>query len=108
MVKFRKSTKIGPLRVTASISGLSVSGGVRGARVSANTKGEVRRTLGVPGTGVYDTKRIDGGAGRKGRPAATSSTQVELQVVDATSGRRDLLDRDPAIAQSEDRGVGRQ
>jgi len=73
MVNFRKSKKIGPFRITASKGGLSVSGGVPGARVSANTKGEVRRTVGIPGTGIYDTKRIDGGT----PPAAPASPLTE-------------------------------
>lgn len=93
MVYFRKSKKLGPLRLTASKSGLSMSGGVRGARVSANTKGEMRRTLSVPGAGIYDTKRIGGKS--KGRPSKQSSGQADSQVyratfepVDATGGER--------------------
>ena len=56
---FRKSKKLfGIFRVTASTNGLSVSAGVPGARVSLNSKGDVRRTVSVPGSGWYDTKKI--------------------------------------------------
>ena len=37
---------------------MSVSSGLQGARISANTKGQVRRTFGIPGLGIYDTKKI--------------------------------------------------
>lgn len=53
-LRIRKSFKICKgLRINVSKSGMSVSGGVRGARVSVNTKGVVRRSVGIPGTGVY-------------------------------------------------------
>jgi hypothetical protein len=55
---FRKSKKLGPFRLTASPRGLSLSGGVPGARASINTRGEVRRILSIPGTGIYNTKRV--------------------------------------------------
>jgi hypothetical protein len=61
--QFRKSKKIGPFRITASKSGLSASTGAGPVRLSANTKGEVRRSVRVPGTGVYQTERIDNGKG---------------------------------------------
>lgn len=56
---FRKSKKLfGIFRVTATDRGLSLSAGVPGARVSVNSKGDVRRTVSVPGSGWYDTKKI--------------------------------------------------
>lgn len=58
MVSFRKSKKFGPFRLTASTRGLSASAGVPGARASINTRGEVRRTISVPGAGIYDTKKV--------------------------------------------------
>jgi len=83
----RKSFKVMPgVRMTVSKSGLSTSAGVRGARVSVNSKGQVRRTVGVPGTGVYHTKRIVSGARNgasprqpQGRPA-TSPAPVPAAV----------------------------
>ena len=56
---FRKSTKLfGIFRLTTTGKGVSLSAGVPGARVSINNKGDVRRTVSVPGSGWYDTKKI--------------------------------------------------
>lgn len=77
MATFRKSKKVGPLRVTLSPRGVSTSAGVPGMRVSANSRGEVRRTLSVPGTGVYDTKKVGGGKTRKGKP---TQAEVDLEL----------------------------
>lgn len=57
--RFRRSTKIGPFRITATKNGLSASAGVPGARVSVNSKGQVRRTVGIPGSGLYDTELVN-------------------------------------------------
>ena len=54
----RRSTKIGPFRLTATERGFSTSVGVPGARIGINTKGQVRATGGIPGTGIYDTEVI--------------------------------------------------
>lgn len=104
MVIFRKSKKFGPFRLTFTKSGVSVSGGGPGARVSVNSRGEVHRTLGVPGTGVYDRKRITGSHGHgqassSGR-ASVDGTPVRQVKVDAVqaAGSRDLLDGNPDIA----------
>jgi hypothetical protein len=109
MVRLRKSTSFGPFRVTASKSGLSLSGGVRGARASVNTKGRVRRTVGIPGTGVYDTKQIGTSrrrSDRKARSAAAGgATRVEMSVVDATDGRRNLFSGDEGVATAKIVGV---
>ncbi|MBU3098733.1 MULTISPECIES: DUF4236 domain-containing protein [Clostridium] len=52
--RFRKSISLGKFaRINLSKSGVSLSGGVKGARVSVNTKGIVRKSVGIPGTGVY-------------------------------------------------------
>lgn len=58
MVQFRKSKKIGPVRVTVSKKGISGSVGAGPVRVSKGADGKVRRTLRIPGTGVYDTKVV--------------------------------------------------
>ena len=56
--RFRRSTKIGPFRFTATKRGFSTSVGVRGARIGLNSKGQVRATGGIPGTGIYSTEII--------------------------------------------------
>ncbi len=76
MVTFRRSRKIGPFRITASPRGLSLSGGVPGARVSVNSRGEVRRTLRIPGTGIYDVKKIN--------PATPRTDQAHQPRLDET------------------------
>src|SRR4051812_26824163 len=107
--RFRKSMKIGGLRITATKSGLSLSGGVRGFRVAVNSKGQLRRTVGVPGTGLYDTKVLGSTGGGRSRPVhdaqALTQTTVRTDAVDAARGRRDLLDGDPSIAHLKVVGV---
>lgn len=58
-LRFRRSAKFGPFRLTATKSGLAASVGAPGARVSVNTKGQVRRTVGIPGSGLYDTELVN-------------------------------------------------
>jgi Protein of unknown function (DUF4236) len=54
--RFRRSVKIVPgLRLNVGKRSAGVSVGPRGAKVSVNTKGEVRRTVGAPGTGLSHT-----------------------------------------------------
>lgn len=76
MVQFRKSKKFGPVRLTASKKGLGISAGGGPFRVSRGADGKTRRTVRVPGTGIYDTKVV-GGKGKKrppkGRAAARPS-----------------------------------
>lgn len=54
---FRKSIKLGKnLRVNLSKSGVGLSAGVKGARVSVGPKG-IRKTASIPGTGISYTKQ---------------------------------------------------
>lgn len=53
---FRKSFKCGPFKATLSKSGVSVSAGVGGCRVTKKANGNVSTTLSVPGTGLHYTK----------------------------------------------------
>jgi hypothetical protein len=57
-VQFRKSKKVGPFRFTLSNRGLSTSAGAGPLRFSRGADGKVRRTIRVPGVGLYDTKVI--------------------------------------------------
>lgn len=103
MVTFRKSKKVGPLRLTLSKSGLSTSVSGGGARLSLNSKGEVRRTVGIPGTGVYDTKKIGGGnratsgASPSGTEFSETGQTIHAQVVIAAEDRH-FPDGKPDIA----------
>lgn len=52
-LKFRKSIKIAPgIRMNISKSGIGFSAGVKGARISVNSKGRVTKTVSIPGTGI--------------------------------------------------------
>jgi len=57
-LRFRKSAKIGPFRVTASKSGISYSVGTKGYRVTKTANGKIRQTASIPGTGIsYVTEK---------------------------------------------------
>ena len=56
--QLRKSKKFGPFRITLSKRGLSASGGAGPFRASVNSRGQRRRTVRIPGTGVYKTDRF--------------------------------------------------
>jgi len=58
MVQFRRRKSFGGLRFQASQRGLGVSYGKGPARLSLGADGKVRRTLRIPGTGIYDRKVI--------------------------------------------------
>ena len=49
---FRKSAKLGPIRLTASRRGLTASTGVGPLRASKSTTGRRRMTIRIPGTGI--------------------------------------------------------
>jgi hypothetical protein len=57
-LQFRKSKAIGPLRFTLTNHGLSTSLGAGPLRVSRGADGKLRRTVRVPGVGLYDTKVV--------------------------------------------------
>ena len=54
--RVRRSFKIAPgVRLNVSSKSVGLSAGVRGARISVNSKGRVTRTVGIPGTGISHT-----------------------------------------------------
>lgn len=59
--RFRKSVNLGPVRFTASKSGISTSVGVRGFRVTKKANGKVQTTTSIPGTGISYTSSSGGG-----------------------------------------------
>ena len=72
-VRFRKSIKAGPVRVTFSKSGVGYSVGGKGFRVTKKAKGGMRTTASIPGTGLSYVK--DYGKGQK--KSAAKSRNVE-------------------------------
>lgn len=68
--RFRKSVKLGGLRINFSKSGIGYSYGGKGARVTKMANGRTRTTLSVPGTGIsYVTE-----TGRRKNKKRASST----------------------------------
>ena len=63
--RFRKSFKIAPgVRVNVGKKSIGISAGVKGARVSVNSKGRVTKTVGIPGTGLSYTDTSTIGKGK--------------------------------------------
>lgn len=79
MVQFRKSKKIGPVRITASKKGLGISAGAGPVRISRGADGKVRRTVRAPGTGIYDTKVIGGNTKPRAKTAPAQSVTAPAQ-----------------------------
>lgn len=71
MVRYRRSKKMGPFRITMSSRGISTSVGAGPFRITKGADGKVRRTIRVLGTGIYDTRVVSPAppksAGRKGQ-----------------------------------------
>ena len=81
-MRFRRSIRLGKgLRLNLSKSGLSLSAGFRGASVTFGPRGTYLNT-GIPGTGIYDRKRIDGGTSRssgvKGKTYVSMTVKIEI------------------------------
>ena len=59
--RFRKSVKIAPgVRMNFGKKGVGMSFGVKGARVSVNSSGRSRATVGIPGTGISYSTSLNG------------------------------------------------
>lgn len=78
--RFRKSIKLGPLRLNLSKSGIGTSIGVRGFRVGTDAKGRSYTAASIPGTGLYSRTysrqgKIAGGnaAAQPGAPPGQAS-----------------------------------
>jgi hypothetical protein len=89
--RFRKTVKVGLLRINFSKSGISTSIGVPGASVNLGKRGPTA-TLGLPGTGISYQTRLDdlvepkAAARPKNRPAAASKpTAADRRAAEAPS-----------------------
>lgn len=85
--RFRKSKKIGPLRVNFSKSGVGYSVGGKGFRVTKRADGKTQTTASVPGTGIAYTQvsgsgssKSSGSSGKKKGPVASAVLIVLLLV----------------------------
>lgn len=57
-MRFRKSVKLGPVRVNLSKSGVGYSVGNKFFRVTKKADGGVRKTATLPGTGISHVEEI--------------------------------------------------
>ncbi|MEW6473864.1 MAG: DUF4236 domain-containing protein [Actinomycetota bacterium] len=73
MAQFRKTKTFGGVRFSASKGGVGVSFGKGPLRIGVGADGRVRRTVRIPGTGIYDTKVI----GRVQRHSSESEATPE-------------------------------
>ena len=89
-MRFRRTIKIAPgLRLNVGKRGVSVSAGVRGARVTLG-KGRVTRTVGLPGTGLSwseTTRTTGGGVGRAGTRAEQRAQMARIAAARLTTER---------------------
>ena len=83
--RYRKSVKIGPVRLTASKSGISTSVGVKGLRVTKTANGRVRTTTSIPGTGISYVKESSSKRQTR-RPASRSASPVKSVKRHSTGG----------------------
>ncbi len=67
---FRKSKKLGLFRIGISKGGLSVSTGIKGLRVGANSKGAYT-SISIPKTGIHSTQYL-----KKLVPNDTTKTKI--------------------------------
>lgn len=76
-LRFRKSIKIAPgVRLNIGKKSVGISAGVKGARVSVNSKGRVTKTVGIPGTGISYTETDTIGK-KKDRNAVDTEPELE-------------------------------
>lgn len=57
-LRFRKSVKLGGLRINFSKSGIGYSYGVKGLRYTKTANGKDRITASIPGTGISLWRRV--------------------------------------------------
>jgi hypothetical protein len=76
--RFRRSLKLGPLRLNFSKSGIGYSAGVRGFRVGQDAKGRTYTAASIPGTGLYN--RQYSGASKPIAQSAASPASAPPQI----------------------------
>ncbi|MEX0767550.1 MAG: DUF4236 domain-containing protein [Microthrixaceae bacterium] len=78
--RLRKSIQLMPgVRLNMSRSGLGVSAGVKGFRISQRPDGTVQQSVSMPGTGISHVQRLDTASG-----ASTSRTAAAREAIPAT------------------------
>ena len=71
--RMRKSIQLMPgVRLNMSRSGLGISAGVKGFRVTQRADGTLQQTVSIPGTGISHVQRLDGGKSATSRRASNA------------------------------------
>ena len=86
-LRYRKTFKAGPLRITASKSGVSTSIGGKGARITKTASGKTRTTLSIPGTGLSYVSET-GGKKSRGKAKKTQYSPEYLAAVELAQEQR--------------------
>lgn len=84
--RFRKSIKMGPVRVNLSKSGVGYSVGGKGLRVTKKAGGGVQTTARIPGTGISYSQSI-GGKKSSSQSTSTRKTTTKSTGSNTTSGK---------------------
>ena len=84
--RFRRSLKLGPLKLNFSKSGVGYSVGVRGFRVGKDAKGRSYTAASIPGTGFYNRQYQS--ATKPTAENVDSSTNVSPQAGTGTGVKR--------------------
>lgn len=88
--RFRKSFKIAPgIRLNLSKSGIGMSAGVKGFRVTKRADGRVQRTTSIPGTGIsYVETHAAGGSFGESHAAKPAEAQTRKTTTCPKCGHR--------------------
>lgn len=87
---FRRSLKLGPLRLNLSKSGVGYSVGVRGFRVGKDAKGRSYTSASIPGTGLY-SRNYSGSGQRPASPSAMTQEPIGTEQRNGGNGRAVVL-----------------
>lgn len=80
-MRFRKSKKIGPVRITLSQSGISSSIGGKVGRITANSNGRTTLTTRIPGSGISYVETV----GSKSRASTKQSRKNTIDKLSVSS-----------------------
>ena len=90
-LRYRKSVKIAPgVKLNFSKSGVGVSVGTKGARMSISPKGRVTQTLGIPGTGISYVTTSSINKKKKSKPTNTVTQAVPQKVPKERQANKDV------------------
>lgn len=75
--RYRKSINLGGgFRINLSKSGVGYSWGIKGYRVTKTAKGNLRRTISIPGTGISHVSEISGKKNLHSEPSPCSTSKL--------------------------------